>query len=112
MRAARTSRVEWLTTGSPLQPGTGRRILEHVDRCFGVLVAENVLNQLVSAFERIGETPGIGHRRPDLTEDDQVRFWPVGPSLLAYRVKPGHLVEILFVERGERDWGRVLEQGD
>ncbi len=89
-----------------------RRILEHVDRSFGVLVAERVLDQLVSAFECIGQTPGIGHRRPDLTEDDQVRFWTVGPSLLAYRVMPGYPVEILFVERGERDWVRVLEQGE
>ena len=89
-----------------------RRILEHVDRRFGVLIAERVLDQLVSAFECIGETPGIGHPRPDLTEDDQVRFWPVGPSLIAYRVRPGSPVEILFVERGERDWQRVLEQSE
>ena len=89
-----------------------RRVLAHVDQRFGVLVAERVLDRLVSAFERIGQTPGIGHRRPDLTANDQVRFWPVGPSLLAYRVRPGCPVEILFVERGERDWERVLEQDE
>jgi len=89
-----------------------RRVLEYVDLRFGVLVAERVLEQLVSAFECIAETPGIGHRREDLTLDDRIRFWPVGPSLIAYRIRAAEPVEILFVERGERDWRQVLQESD
>ena len=69
-----------------------------------------VFDQLVTAFEVISESPGIGHRREDLTPDDRVRFWSVGPSLIAYRVGPGGGVEILFIERGERDWGQIIEK--
>jgi len=88
-----------------------REALEYVEQRFGALVAERVLGQLVSAFESIAETPGIGHRREEITMDDQIRFWSVGPSLIAYRVRTGRPLEILFVERGERDWDLILGQG-
>ena len=86
------------------------RLIESVDQRFGARVAERVLDQFAGAFDRIGETPGIGHRREDLTEDDRIRFWSVGPSLIAYRIRPNAPVEVLFVERGERDWESILEQ--
>ena len=89
-----------------------RAVLEYVDQHFGVLVAERVFEQLVSTFERFAESPGIGHHREDLTRDDQIRFWSVGPSLIAYRARTVSTVEILIVERGERDWEQVLRQGE
>jgi toxin ParE1/3/4 len=82
-------------------------ILTYVADEFGARVAEAVLERHVAAFERLAESPGIGHVREDITKDAAVRFWPVGPSLVAYRGGPDG-VEILFVERGERDWGRIL----
>ncbi|MEE9394834.1 MAG: type II toxin-antitoxin system RelE/ParE family toxin [Planctomycetota bacterium] len=91
------------------QARTGfRNILEYVERDFGVRVAERVLDRIESAFELLAESPGIGHSREDLTTDDRIQFWTVGPTLIAYR--PGiDIVEILIVERGERDWERLLE---
>ena len=86
------------------------RVIEYVDRTFGARVAKRVLDQIAEALDCIGETPEIGHRREELTSDDRVRFWSVGPSLIAYRARPNAPVEILFLERGERDWEALLEQ--
>lgn len=46
--------------------------------------------------------------REDITSHDQIRFWSLTPSLIAYRVVDG-LVEVLLVERGECNWERLLE---
>lgn len=67
-----------------------------------------MLDKLEAAFEMLSENPGIGHRREDLTEQDQVKFWTVGPTLVAYRCVPD-VVEVLLVARGGRDWERLLE---
>jgi antitoxin ParD1/3/4/toxin ParE1/3/4 len=79
-----------------------------VEARFGRRSAERVLEQLENAFEWLASSPGIGHRRDDLTVDERVRFWPVGASLVAYRSMEKR-VEILIVERGELDWKRLLE---
>ncbi len=84
-----------------------KEILEYVEREFGPRVAEDVLDRLVSAFERIARHPGMGHVRPEVTDDKAVRFWSVGPTVIAYR-PAGDRVEILFIERGERDWERLF----
>lgn len=86
-----------------------RNILEYVEDRFGVRVAEHVLDKLEAAFELLAESPGIGHVREDITTNEQVQFWSVGPTLIAFRLMDD-LVEILFVERGERDWERLLEK--
>jgi len=86
-----------------------RNILEYVEDRFGVRVAERILDKLEAAFELLAESPGIGHVREGITSNEKVRFWSVGPTLIAYRLMDG-LVEILFVERGERDWERLLEK--
>jgi hypothetical protein len=36
-----------------------------------------------------------------------VRFWTVGPALIAYRVMRED-IQVLFIERGETDWESVL----
>ena len=38
--------------------------------------AERFLRAARSAFDKLAERPGLGHRRPDLTSRD-VRFWPI-----------------------------------
>lgn len=86
-----------------------RDILEYVEGRFGGRVAERVLDKLEAAFEQLAESPDIGHVREDITNNEHVRFWPVQPSLIAYR-SIGGVVEVLFVERCERDWEKLLER--
>lgn len=83
------------------------RIVFYVEERFGSEVADRVLMELERAFEQLAAHPGLGHRREDLTRDARVRFWSVGPTLLAYRAQL-KWVEILFVERAELDWERML----
>ncbi|HUE04227.1 MAG TPA: type II toxin-antitoxin system RelE/ParE family toxin [Bryobacteraceae bacterium] len=40
--------------------------------------ADKVIAQLDDAFRRLGQTPGMGHYRPDLA-DSRHRFW-TGPE--------------------------------
>ena len=84
-----------------------RRIVSYVEERFGLEVADRVIGQLERSFEQLAANPGIGHRREDLTQDGRVLFWSVGPTLMAYRLHPDW-VEILFVERGDLDWERML----
>jgi plasmid stabilization system protein ParE len=62
-------------------------------------------------LERLAANPGIGHRREDLTLNKSVRFWSVGPTLIAYRSEHSP-IEVLFIERGEVDWERLLIEHD
>lgn len=80
-----------------------RGILGYVQDEFGDDVAQRVLGELIQAFELLAESPGIGRVREDLTDREEVRFWSVPPTLIAYRAQEG-VVQVLFVERGERDW--------
>ena len=53
------------------------------------------------ASDAIGKTPGIGHKRDDLT-NYPVLFWPVGAYLIIYRAL-SHPIEIVAVTQGARD---------
>jgi len=76
---------------------------------FGLSVSRTVARDLERAFQLIAAQPGIGHRRDDLTSNEHLRFWQQGQTLIAYhRVEFG--VEILFVERSERNWGDLLAE--
>jgi len=86
-----------------------RRIVYYVDEHFGAAVAERVVDELARAFEKLAANPGIGHRREDLTRDEEVRFCTVGPTLIAYRERT-KWIEVLFVERGELDWENLLRK--
>ncbi len=85
-----------------------RCILDYVATASGPDVAGRVLRELEAAFEMLAERPGVGHAREDLTQDDRVRFWSVGPSLIAYR-RAADGIDILVVERSERDWQLLLD---
>ncbi len=84
-----------------------RDIVHSVEARFGPALAERVLDRFECAFELIAERPAIGKARPELTYRAEIRFWPVGPSLIAYR-RVCDTVEVLLVERGERDWAPLL----
>ena len=73
-------------------------IASYVEERFGPEVADRVVQELETAFEQLAANPSLGHRRVDLTPDERVLFWSVGPTLVAYRAQP-ECVEILFVER-------------
>ena len=49
----------------------------------GAQVARHVLGQITNTLRFLAETPGAGHRRDDLTDED-VRFWSVLSYLIAY----------------------------
>ena len=83
-------------------------IVEYVVGRFGARAAEAALDRLIAAFELLAENPGAGHRRDELSQDERIRFWSVGPTLIAYRAGSQDLIEVLFVERGDRDWEQIL----
>ena len=63
--------------------------------------ADRWIEKLFDAFEALGQTPGMGHKREDLTPYP-VLFWPVGAYLIIYRAarRP---IEIVAVTQGSRD---------
>ena len=63
--------------------------------------ADRWIGKLFDAFDAIGDTPGIGHKREDLT-GYPVLFWPVGAYLVIYRAT-SRPVEIVAVTQGSRD---------
>jgi plasmid stabilization system protein ParE len=63
--------------------------------------ADRWIGKLFDAFEALGQTPGMGHRREDLTSYP-VLFWPVGTYLVIYRAERLP-IEIVAVTQGSRD---------
>jgi plasmid stabilization system protein ParE len=63
--------------------------------------ADRWIGRLFDAFDAIGKTPGMGHKREDLTAY-AVLFWSVGAYLVIYRAK-SRPIEIVAVTQGARD---------
>jgi len=63
--------------------------------------ADRWIGKLFDAFEALGKTPGMGHKREDLTAHP-VLFWPVGAYLVIYR-PDRRPIEIVAVTQGSRD---------
>ena len=57
--------------------------------------------KLFETFDALGQTPGMGHKREDLTRFP-VLFWPVGAYLVIYRAERSP-IEIVAVTQGSRD---------
>ena len=78
-----------------------------LDEIWEYIAADNLdaadlwIGKLFDAFVALGQTPGMGHRREDLTPYP-VLFWPVGAYLIIYRAdrRP---IEIAAVTQGSRD---------
>jgi plasmid stabilization system protein ParE len=68
--------------------------------------ADRWVGKLFDAFEALARTPGLGHRREDLTPYP-VLFWPVGSYLIIYRAERQPM-EIVAVTQGSRDIPRFL----
>lgn len=63
--------------------------------------ANQWVERLFTAFEALSQTPGMGHKREDLTKFP-VLFWPVGSYLIIYRAER-RPIEIVAVTQGARD---------
>lgn len=63
--------------------------------------ADRWIEKLFDAFEALGQTPGMGHRREDLTSHP-VLFWPVGAYLVIYHAEHSP-IQIVAVTQGSRD---------
>jgi plasmid stabilization system protein ParE len=70
--------------------------------------ADRWIAKLFEAFESLSQTPGMGHRREDLT-GLPVLFWPVDAYLVLYRVQD-KWIEIVAVTQGARDIPSFLSQ--
>lgn len=69
--------------------------------------AERITEEFYDAMSKLGEVPGMGHTRTDLTEQD-VRFWRVQSYLIVYRADKLP-IEIVRVLSGYRDIAALLD---
>ncbi|MFY9855916.1 MAG: type II toxin-antitoxin system RelE/ParE family toxin [Terracidiphilus sp.] len=70
--------------------------------------ADRWIGKLFDAFDALVSSPGMGHKREDLTAFP-VLFWPVGAYLILYRVQK-EFIEIVAVTQGARDIPSFLMQ--
>jgi plasmid stabilization system protein ParE len=66
-----------------------------------IAAADRWVRELFDTFEALGRTPGMGHKRADLTSY-AVLFWPVGAYLIIYRAGRWP-IEIVAVTQESRD---------
>ena len=65
--------------------------------------ADRLLEEFYSAFQKIAEMPGIGHKRQDLTSRD-VLFWTLHSYLIIYRnSKPLRVARIIHAKRDVKE---------
>ena len=64
--------------------------------------------KLFEAFESLAQSPGLGHKREDLTSLP-VLFWPVGAYLILYR-RQASWIEIVAITQGSRNIPAFLGQ--
>jgi plasmid stabilization system protein ParE len=70
--------------------------------------ADRWITKLFDAFQSLAQSPGMGHRREDLTSLP-VLFWPVGAYLILYRPQ-SEVIEIVAITQGARDIPVFLQQ--
>ena len=70
--------------------------------------ADRWMEKLFDAFEALVQTPGMGHKREDLTRFP-VLFWPVGAYLVIYQAERSP-IEIVAVTQGSRDIPEFLHR--
>ena len=84
-----------------------REILDYVELEHGPVRADRILDDFVTAFDRLAAQPRIGHARRDLTDLD-VAFWSVHSWLVVHRLERRTLV-IVRVLSGRRDVRKLLD---
>lgn len=73
-----------------------------------IAAADRWIGKLFDAFDALARTPGMGHKREDLTPYP-VLFWPVGAYMILYRIQ-SEKIEIVAVTQGARDIPSFLRQ--
>lgn len=69
--------------------------------------ARRITAEILAAFERLAEMPGLGHTRSDLTTQPLL-FWPIRRRyFVIYRIRMG-TIEIVRVLDGRRDVAALL----
>jgi plasmid stabilization system protein ParE len=71
----------------------------------GIETADRVEGEILEVFASLADTPGKGHRRPDLTRR-KVLFYTLYAYMVVYRVHA--LLEIVAVLHGKRNVKRLL----
>ncbi len=85
-----------------------------LDEIWEYIAADNIdaadrwIGKLFDAFEALARTPGMGHKRDDLTVYP-VLFWPVGAYIIIYRAER-HPIEIVAVTQGSLDIPAFLQR--
>jgi plasmid stabilization system protein ParE len=72
----------------------------------GADTADRVTGEIVAAFDKLAEMPGIGHRRQDI-RSVSYRVWSIYSYLIIYRVK-GRTLFISRVVHGARDLRKMF----
>lgn len=82
-------------------------IWRYIEEQTSLTIADRVEAAIREKFAFLAKTPGAGHHRKDLTEQD-VKFFPVYSYLIVYRpeTKPLQIVSILH---GRRDVEEILK---
>lgn len=83
-------------------------IWQYVKEQASSTVADRIESVIRERLVFLARTPGAGHRRKDLTEED-VKFFPVYSYLIVYRaeIEPLQIVSILH---GRRDLEKILKK--
>jgi len=85
-------------------------IKKYLTREAGARVAKSTMKRIKDAIVFLGDTPGAGHFREDLT-DDALKFWSVYSYLIIYdpATRP---IQITRVIHGSRQVSAILSQDD
>jgi plasmid stabilization system protein ParE len=92
----------------------GRGAESDLDAIWEYIAQDNVdaadrwIGKPFDAFEWLGQSPGIGHKRADLTPLPLL-FWAVGMYLIIYRAERSQ-VEIVAVTQGSRGIPAFLQR--
>jgi len=85
-----------------------RSIIRHRAKSHGVDSADDLEDEFLSAFSRLAENPGLGHRREDLTPKPYF-FYTIHPYLIVY-AREADPLPILGVLHGARDLQKILKR--
>jgi len=75
----------------------------------GARVALHVVSAFIVAFRRLSKSPGMGHRREDLTSHENLLFWPVFSYVIVY-MRGSEPLKVVAVLHGNRDVARLLRE--
>ena len=69
-------------------------------------MADRVVAELIAAFERLSDLPGLGRTRPDV-KNPRYRFWTANRFLIAY-YPDARPVEIIRIVGARRDLRKLF----